>query len=210
MKKTRKEIEEFGLEEVLKRFCEGIEVNVIWNEDHIKPFIDSITKPTIEVGKVYKNSHDAIFIYLGERVDQYGIDVNGNWFDNGFYHVDSYCTEATHEEWEAALIKEAKRKGFDKRQSKCLVSSYRCPIVFEDLKISLVNDSLWTTDTNGHGNCIMKDGIWADFIEEEKEESELKKCWSIELDYDSSIKEIVDAIKELQNNTINELKNRIK
>lgn len=129
---------------------------------------------TLEVGKwyKYKNSKTAlVFInkpLLNNATIGFGINGSGGWTDNfHYYENDKHrLFEATHEEVETALIKEAEKKGF--KEGVKYHYPYK-PYIPQRI-IEAVFKFHKEDNTLTNNNCILfKDGIWvAEIIEEPK------------------------------------------
>jgi hypothetical protein len=126
--------------------------------DNLEKWFPEVFKTELEVGKVYKYTDSG----------SYGFTTNGNWCENlGVCKQDKY-TEATTEEWQSALIEEAKRRGlYDAEHFKhanTLTSNYNVNTFLP----TVGSDSVWTK----YG-CIFHKGIWAEIIKTiSKEEAE--------------------------------------
>lgn len=68
-------------------------------------------KPKFEVGKWYKGLEKDFLIYTTTKNNGYGF-WKGSWYCDWFWAVEWKQREATKEEVESALIKEAKKRGF--------------------------------------------------------------------------------------------------
>lgn len=154
----------------------------------IQDKIDKLkNETTIKVGNWYKGSYNdnRNIIFYAREIDEdediigYGFVENGWSYNAIFSNLDSETMKtikpATNEEVEAALIKEAKRRGFLKGvKSKCL----------EDLQIETIKEEkyeytehtdgdkcLWVQASdygNGFNLCVFNNGKWAEIIQEPK------------------------------------------
>ena len=90
--------------------------------------------------------------YFKDNIMKYGIDAHGNWFsvDNDAEYNPNIDHPATHEEIETALVKEAKKRGYE-----------------FDL-YDLIHNRLWV-GTEEKGCCVVFDnGTWAEVKKEPK------------------------------------------
>lgn len=154
--------------------------------------VNEILGLKLEVGKWYKGNVDfKSLIYItkiGQKQDHTRISYYG-FYECKFEH-DVFANKdhekslvlATHEEVENALIKEAKRRGYENGNYKCL----SVPSSSENIEDNYFyeNNVLW------HGvydlaNTIFKDGKWAEIIDDK---SDIKE----------EIKAIEERLKELR------------
>lgn len=125
--------------------------------------------PSLEVGKWYKDCNEWLGFYDGANFI-YGFSTGGNWYsDSSIYTVTERERPATDKEVEEALIKEAKRRGLIDGVS----------VLNEYGKLDKVGNYTWYENgifhSNGYAHWIelMKDGKWAQIIEQPKE---IKLC----------------------------------
>ena len=85
---------------------------------YLKETFPEVFKTELEVGKWYKMKGNTHFLCnfngnIGNNGNSYGFNLIGEWMDNSmyFHNSDTYI-EATPEEVSAALINEAKKRGF--------------------------------------------------------------------------------------------------
>ena len=95
---------------------------------YLKETFPEVFKTELTIGKWYKHSKEAGLFYLTEITDSachgYGFRKNGIWFSTSKNDRSAYCAvnnfhfkylvEATPEELSAALINEAKKRGYKK------------------------------------------------------------------------------------------------
>ena len=131
-------------------------------------------KPVIKVGKVYKNTtNSAIWMLtefngIGEKCENYGFDYEGNWMEkkpNRWLSSVEGLTEATPQEWEAALIKEAERryKNGDKFKS---VQTGEITLFINELDFDHIH---WDGENKfiySNNESLFKNGIWAEVIKD--------------------------------------------
>ena len=122
----------------------------------------------LEVGKVYKYpsiGEKFMVKFNGFGANNYGFSTIGEWSnDLGVWknEVNLY-EEATKEEWLEALKKEAKRRGFKKGVKYNRVDKpYLIKTFKDELKLGIEADLV-----DGI-NIILKYGVWAEVIKEEK------------------------------------------
>lgn len=134
-------------------------------DEKLTEFFPEVFKKELEVGKWYKNKYNCLFCITekdDEKYRSYGF-MQGKWKDYGeFTNEDdlSSNTEATPQEVETALIREAKKKGFlDGAHFKSPVSNWNdvCNGVFR------YNSEL--NELYSNGTCVFSNGIFATIIE---------------------------------------------
>jgi hypothetical protein len=156
--------------------------------DNLEKWFPEVFKVELEVGKVYKSTYHKKVIVKPNYIDSegvlygYGFNTDGNFYKQDFVNtIPSRClcnneaakklVEATTEEWESALIEEAKRRGYKNGNYECL-SNFGSDVV-DISKYSFVDGWLYQGDEIGDCNRIFKDGIWAEIIKKiSKEEAE--------------------------------------
>mgnify|MGYP003671259429 FL=1 len=156
MKQSRKDF--------IKRLFD--DAHPIWKVQIKKEFPELFEKEVLVVGRWYKTPSGSIFKYNGNKDFEndpcgYGIGITGRWFgiSNGKYGGwTTDVTPATDKEVEQALIKEAKKRGFEEGvKFKCLYNhdyKGRCIPLF------CSEGYLWLK-----GGCVFKDGQWAETVE---------------------------------------------
>lgn len=150
-------------------------------------------KREVEEGKWYvidkadcviKNSFDAIIFYKGCDFG-YGFNHIGEWTEeyntNNHYINKEVKREATPEEVEQALIKEAKRRyKVGDKLSEVYEDFSRGDRVFSlDLNHQVGLCDLWIGNDNGYESCIFKNGQWAEVVEESKVDNDLEQLEKI-------------------------------
>lgn len=149
-----------------------------------KKFLSHKFPETDYVGKVWEN--DGWIGYV-TSVDKsgglygYGFSSNGEWINRkkGLFLLFrpnelKNLTQATEEEWKEALVKEAKRRWFVEG---AIIKKSLCRIVFGKEKIEGQHHNSFNSgklnefwlDSDEGGACVMKDGIWAEVVEDEKQ-----------------------------------------
>lgn len=131
-------------------------------------------KPAFEVGKVYKG--DKIMFYCTKVKDErplgFGFGQNGEWEEeDGFSWFSPNITEATPEEWFKRLEEEAKKRYPKGTKMKCLRgwSDENASEWYDNtpkFKYQNSNHTLWAMEINFFNICVMKEGKWAEIIEE--------------------------------------------
>ena len=122
----------------------------------------------LEVGKVYKYpsiGEKFMFKFNGFGANNYGFSTIGEWSnDLGVYENEvNLYEEATKEEWLEALKEEAKRRGFKKGVKYNRVDKpYLIKTFKDELELGIEADLV-----DGI-NIILKYGVWAEVIKEEK------------------------------------------
>jgi len=135
----------------------------------VKELFPELFEVKLEAGKWYKNKHSFLFNFVG-RYDEdkyplgYGIDMYGNWSSDKDYGWGTIgLKEASGKEVEAALIEEAKRRGYKQCYS-VVISDWagKCEL----------NNNGYDFDEKGHlwlGDCrIFVDGVWAEIIKQKE------------------------------------------
>ena len=136
----------------------------------IQDKIDKLkSKP--ELNKWFKhknNKHPEWIFYINEDFSSYGINSLGDWVESNHKGYLIHLEPATNEEVEAALIKEAKKRGFKKGVKFNGITNKS--IVHRGLVMPLVFDSELNelTDDNDKGWTIFRDGHWAEAMQETK------------------------------------------
>jgi hypothetical protein len=151
---------------LLKEIYEFVDENLKAKIENEVPEI----KPTVEVGKWYKDSK--FLLYIIDNTHWYGFDSGGYWRDNVWYLNllnDRILLLATPEEVETALFNEAKRRGF-KEGVKCvsLVAPEGKETFKSNFQFEFHLNRLWV-DSNKYKCCIFDNGKWATIITEPTE-----------------------------------------
>jgi hypothetical protein len=148
--------------------------------------------PSLEVGKWYKSKYDGLVFVesiQGVRFTGYGFNTANGWQDNAdYWYTEAFTTEATKEEVEAALIKEAKSRGFRYGVKYNDINHgirYKCK---EEFKL---NPTLTKLMCTVGGGWIFKEGKWATPIVQDPTKEKLS-----ELEY--TIKKVWREIQELK------------
>lgn len=133
-------------------------------------------KQKLEVGKWYSGYRDyVVFITKIKKEDGYNklyyYGFSYDWFDDDYIasnEIESSLRPATKEEVEKALIKEAKKRGYNNNNSKCLVLDTR--IISDDyyFKYRDSEEDLVIQDNTSlrRVNVIYKKGKWSEIIED--------------------------------------------
>ena len=153
---TAKEVEElfnlFG-----KIFLQRNEVNQFLKDKGITQ--------QLEVGKWYKRPLGTLicFTKCSGLIYGYGFDPQGDWINEGYAHGDLYkeWTEATHEEVEKALIKEAKKRKLNKGYKRFKTSICSTYIKHHGDGFSFENNHL-----QYNGTSVFNKGRWAEAPDE--------------------------------------------
>lgn len=158
----KKAIKEFIIEEHTNACSE-------WKEK-IEEKYPELFKPENEVGKWYKNCYGAlIFVTTIGKLGQiygYGISDQKEWAeDDDISWEKRGLTPATDKEVEAALMAEAKRRGFkDGVKINCIDTNRPIGLRGSSFQYSPYSNTL---HLNIYG-CVFHIGKWASIIEEEK------------------------------------------
>lgn len=119
----------------------------------------------LEVGKWYKFSDKGMFCYSGKTIS-YGFDYNGIWCEDLGHG--SNLGEATREEVEQALIKEAENRYKVGDKAMCLAHNEE--LVIQNLHLTKQYppdyNRLWYGQNRDKAVVVFKDGKWAEIIPE--------------------------------------------
>ena len=148
------------------------------NSNRLKEWFPEAFKVKLEVGKVYRWSTGKAMFKIssinGTSVLGYGFLYDGIYCASMGILTTNHdvCKEATTEEWESALIEEAKKKGYKNGNYECL-SSFGSDIVDTDNYFVECDGYLYQGKRFSDANLIFKDGVWAEIIKTfSKEEAE--------------------------------------
>jgi hypothetical protein len=131
----------------------------------------------LEVGKWYKTNHGCLFNYNG-NIDKendpcgYGFSMSGKWFeidnsDDGGW--ESNPTPSTDQEVEAALIKEAKKRGFEEAKNiKSITFEGKTMELSKASEFQFKDGELRRWELSGGYVVIFYKGKWATIIEDQK------------------------------------------
>lgn len=132
------------------------------------------TPQQLEVGKWYtykEDNCDWLMNYQGEGDVCYGFNTYGLWDNDYIMSLASSALNwkpATQEEVQTALIKEARKRGYTANNFKTLkegTSGFDT-----DFNFTYFDDILFCKPLGGGGAVVYENGVWAEVIEEEKEE----------------------------------------
>lgn len=157
--------------------CEDVDDEELFDFENInelkrglKDKIKELEKPKLEVGKWYKTEDDVLFHVVSIDSNSYKTYGNykhgwgGDWRIGKKSNYAKKAVEATKEEVEKALIKEAKKRGFKEGVTfRSATGSLTAFVVEGSLYLEY---SILYSDGRG---CIFYDGNWAEIIEESKE-----------------------------------------
>jgi hypothetical protein len=153
--------------------------------DNLEEWFPEVFSVNNEINKPYKTS-SGVLKYFVSKTDAFGFDSDGKWSDYyKYYTLDdtgaNKWVEATTEEWESALIEEAKIRGYVKglliqdiyngnlHNPNINVSSNN--LDYETIKAGVNKGKMALRDNDG--SIIFYDGIWAKIIKSiSKEEAE--------------------------------------
>ena len=163
------EIYKITKEQILETIRTGTDVT----KRYFKEIIPEAFKTELEVGKWYKMKGDTHFLCnfngnIGNNGNSYGFNLKGEWMDNSmcFQNSDTYV-EATPEEVSAALINEAKKRGYKQGITCAFGKGAHNRMIRE-------NEIRWVPDWQDQGalcmgmNVIFTQGNWAEIIPQEK------------------------------------------
>jgi len=139
-----------------------------------------LIKDNLEVGKWYWLDNDKCFLYFyTSKSVTYGFNIAGRWSDtlSECDKISGNEIEATKEEVEEALIKEAKKRGF--KEGVVVYSLLRVRKIKVDRFHSFGmsgNSLVRYGGIDGDGmTIIFKDGKWAEIVEEEAKERTIEQ-----------------------------------
>jgi hypothetical protein len=148
--------------------------------------------PSLEVGKWYKSEYGSLVFVesiQGCLFTGYGFNVFNDWQDSAaFWYTELFTTEATKEEVEAALIKEAERRGFIYGVKYDDINDgirYECREQFE------LNPTFTKLMCTVGGGWIFKEGTWATPIVQDPTKEKLSEL-------EDTIKKAQQEIQELK------------
>ena len=155
-------------------------------KDCLKEWFPEVFKTELEVGKWYKNSK-SIFCYteISETGALFGYGFHyGKWFNHSGHmcacnaYSKKHLIEATPEEVEAALKKEAKKRGY-KQGITCAFGKGAYNRMISE------NEIRWVPDWQDKGalcmgmNVIFTQGNWAEILPQEKTVVPMEKALKI-------------------------------
>lgn len=127
---------------------------------------DAQKNTNLTKGKWYKNlSYEGSYFFLKEmwrnHYEGCGVDCRGVWYNNGHWGVDDSYREATQEEVEKVLIKEARNRGYKEGQviKSFVYGSSHLTDRGEGFKFDMHNNMLWY-----NYSILFQDGEWAEVI----------------------------------------------
>lgn len=126
--------------------------------------LDDLVKPELEVGKWYwsgNKGYRVLFCYQGDVIYHFGFSGSGEWSNLILPYWEETAIEATRQNVEDALVKEAKRRGIVKGSDIKSVDGY----VFKNILGSYIfGNSMLCYG----GAVIFKNGKWAEVIKENR------------------------------------------
>ncbi len=156
-------------------------VNDYYVDEKLKEWFPEAFKVKLEVGMVIKkiNSDREWIVKVCDNYRLYGININGNYFDSikdketiELILNNEENKEATTQEWESALIEEAKKRGYKNVNYKCLFQPSNTTKNIETHTYYISGDCLWF-GSGENGNQVFREGVWAEIIKTfSKEEAE--------------------------------------
>jgi hypothetical protein len=177
MENIKQQIEE--CKKAIAEINQAKDKTVKYFENKIKQLEQHVNKPKIEIGKVYKSVNNKAIYYVvefngyGKDGKNYGFDYNGNWIKLDVRKFNKECLndiEATKEEWETALEKQADKlyEGVEKVDKTGLDFAYLNVIgnLRNGCPTRITSDG--TFEYNGVF-VMDKKGVWAKPVIEEKE-----------------------------------------
>lgn len=136
-----------------------------------------VSKPELEEGKWYRVKRGSSIQFNKSKGTGYGINEIGTWVDNCRWMADEgrdNWQEATPQEVEEALVKEAKRRGYVEGVSVIDLEDGK-DVFFKKGGGYILSDT--SKKLFAHGATVFKDGIWATIIEKQVDKfAELKEA----------------------------------
>lgn len=189
---------------------------------------EPVLKTELEVGKWYKRIHNqALFCVVGnpnkEPFEVYGFDNGGSWMTSRDSSVPIQTFKdsevlASNEEVEAALIAEAKKRGFKEGANFKQMATNKSVEInkgFNFRHYDGIETLCVVYDTENGGDNIFYNGRWAEIISQPEKEEEIDPL-NIYIDYaESIIKQFKSGIafvgknKEARNEIITQFKKRM-
>jgi hypothetical protein len=142
-----------------------------WKRKLEEQFPGVFVKDELEVGKWYKASNGCLFNFIKNenRFNKgFGFASSMNYYDNFQEYEVTKCIPATPEEVETALINEAKKRGFEYNNFKCLKLPNFTHENCKKLKYSKKDNTLAFTNCKKR-NIVFDNGKWATIIEQPTE-----------------------------------------
>lgn len=162
------------IKEAHKSACEA------WKAKIENEFPD-LFKSQLEVNKWYKCKKALVFVnkeIKRHSIIGYGFTGDENWTDNWHYSNNELnpLVIATESEIESALIAEAKRRGYTKKNTKCLFGKiHQFNPDFSKWYFCITRNRLYTKPCGEGGSLIFDSGVWAKIIQEPTEKELLQK-----------------------------------
>ena len=131
-------------------------------KEQIEDWFSELKKPSLEVGKWYKNQYGAMWFFQGYDKETYGFRSNGLFTKNASIYWKDIKILATPQEEAQALTKEAVKRGFKEG-----VKFKRVKGVY-DIEYNLLCNDFYLSNANilyYKGKCIFYNGVWATIIE---------------------------------------------
>jgi hypothetical protein len=132
-------------------------------KEQIEEWFPEFKKPSLEVGKWYKNIHGAMWFYQGNNIKTYGFTTCNTYFNTLFINWEfGNWTLATPQEVEEALTKEAVKRGYEMGVKVKDIGSKNIT------NISKSRFDFYPIDNDAYmgGAKIFDNGIWAEIISE--------------------------------------------
>lgn len=161
----------------------------VHNQEQLEKWFPDAFKTELEVGKWYKRPHNSalfcvteVLLNLENHYGIYGFDNIGNWMKDNSKTFWDKDVEATPEEVEAALINEAKKRGYKGgiKLSPLESCSNAIDTEKEDVYSYIPKVSHYVGNRlqlNGTG--IYQDGKWAEILPQEKTVVPMEKALKI-------------------------------
>ena len=173
---------EITKEQVLQNYKNGLKYQDYVSAANLKEWFPDAFKKDMEVGKWYKGTADIEFLvyYQSNGFDNYGFWEDQPYRDNLLFGDCWYNMSrlATDEEVEAALKKEAKKRGY-KQGITCAFGKGAYNRIISE------NEIRWVPDWQDKGalcmgmNVIFTQGNWAEILHQEKTVVPMEKALKI-------------------------------
>jgi hypothetical protein len=144
----------------------------------LKAWFPEAFKVNLEVGNWYCHEKSTSIVNYQGGSTGYGFNVVNSWcsirnFIN--WTFETHAKEwrlATTEEWESALIEEAKKRGYKNGNYECLAVPNKTYKNIETDVFYIYEKCVWFGSV-GSGNKVFREGVWAEIIKTfNKEEAE--------------------------------------
>ena len=158
----------------------------------LKGWFPEVFKTEFKVGTVYKIDKNIFYCTeINERGVLYGYGLfDAKWgerFNDGSHicacnevAAKNRLVEASTQEWESALINEAKKREYKKGNFKCIFNQEdEFNLDYKKWFYCEIEKALFTMPNGEGGSCLFKDGKWAEILPQEKTVVPMEKALKI-------------------------------